>query len=342
MNLGLKLDLADIALVPEPTSRFNSRKEIKPTIDGWTLPLINAPMYSVINSKSFTDFADILAKNRVKVCISRGLDKPWFDNYWKSISLEDTYNLEKTKNTKFHQYILIDVANGHMQRILDTVSMLKSEFGNDITLMVGNIAHPETFKKLSEAGADYIRVGIGGGAVCITSTQSAVHYPQASLISECYDLKKQHQLGAKIVADGGIGSYSDVVKCLALGADLVMMGKVFASALESDNAPYLWKYIKINNYKFASWLFDMGLPLYKKHYGMSTKEAQQQMGNKVLKTSEGTTRWYKVEYRLKTWIENFEDYLRSAMSYSNSENLEEFKDSIFVQLTNSTINKINK
>ena len=65
-------------------------------------------------------------------------------------------------------------------------------------------------------------------------------------------------------------------------------------------------------------------------------------GRKKLKTSEGTSRWYRVEYTLDKWVENFEDYLRSCMSYTNSENLTEFKESQFVFLSESNIKRINK
>ena len=85
---------------------------------------------------------------------------------------------------------------------------------------------------------DFIRVGIGGGSGCITTSNVSTHYPQASLIDECYNIKKQLLLETedilpKIIADGGIRNYDHVIKALALGADYVMIGSLFAQCIES-------------------------------------------------------------------------------------------------------------
>ena len=76
--------------------------------------------------------------------------------------------------------------------------------------------------------------------------------------------------------------------------------------------------------KYATIAYDLNIPVYKKFRGMSTKEVQKKWGKQILTTSEGVVRVRRVEYTLKKWVDNFEDYLRSAMSYSNAENLEKF------------------
>jgi len=348
MNLVEKFDLADIALVPETISFIENRSSVITRDKNNYLPIINAPMYSIINDESFNNFEKTLKENGIVTCLPRTNKNKIYntdENAWSSITLEEAEKLLTDKSIKYNKKpirILIDIANGHMNKLLKLVKSLKDKFGDKIILMVGNIGNPETFRELSIAGADYVRVGIGGGSVCLTSTQTAIHYPLGSLLFECYSIKKYHDFKTKIVADGGISSYSDIVKCLALGADLVMIGKLLAQSLESDNSPYLFKKIKITNKKIANWLFKKGFPLYKKHWGMSTKEAQKQMGKTILKTSEGTTRYYKVSYNLNTWVSNLDDYLKSAMSYCNANNLELFKESNFIILSNNTINKINK
>ena len=138
---------------------------------------------------------------------------------------------------------------------------------------------------------------------CLTSTQTGVHYPMASLIDEVKKLRDRGNK-TKIIADGGISGYSDITKCLALGADYVMMGKVFTKA-------------SLHGEPIGS-----EVP----YYGMSTKAAQREMGGLGNKTSEGKSVMIKKEYTLTGWTENFTDYLRSAMSYTGANNLEIFKN----------------
>jgi IMP dehydrogenase len=175
---------------------------------------------------------------------------------------------------------------------------------------------------------------------CLTTQQTGVGYPMASLIHECAQFAAQMDISAKIVADGGFNKYADIIKALALGADYVMLGGLLSKMIESDSVPYLWKLFPIKNRRVAQWLYEVKAPLYKRFRGMSTKEVQRdwQKTNSEkpveLKTSEGIVKWNRVENSLLSWVENFEAYLRSAMSYSNARDLQEFREnSSFVQVT---------
>jgi glutamate synthase domain-containing protein 2 len=182
---------------------------------------------------------------------------------------------------------------------------------------------------------------------CTTSENGAIGYPMASLIYETSQIKKELENSGKysklplIVADGGMKNYSDVIKALALGSDLVMAGSLFNKAIESAGYNYLYG-IKINN-KLANYLFKKGFPIKKHFRGMSTKGAQKAMGKTSLKTSEGVTRYRNVEYTLSGWVENFEHYLRSAMSYCDATTLEEFiGQAKFIKITDNSFKRFNK
>ena len=164
----------------------------------------------------------------------------------------------------------------------------------------------------------------------------------ASLIQECYQASMVIENPAKIVADGGMQTYSDIIKAIALGADFVMLGNILNRCLESAGENYLFKCIRVSQ-KTAEQLYNIGLPIYKKFRGMSTKEVQMKWGNSNLRTSEGVVRYRKVEYTLSQWVENFEDYLRSAMSYSNARTLSEFIGyASIIKITDSSYYRFKK
>ena len=177
---------------------------------------------------------------------------------------------------------------------------------------------------------------------CSTTVHTGIGFPMASLISECYQIAKTLENPAKIVADGGMQNYSDIIKALALGADYVMIGNLFNKAIESCGDNYLFGKIRINK-RLAKIAYSYKFPIYKKFRGMSTKEVQKKWGKEVLTTSEGVVRVRKVEYTLKQWVDNFEDYLRSAMSYTNSKNLKEFIGKVdIINITNNSYNRFKK
>jgi IMP dehydrogenase/GMP reductase len=334
----LKLDFNDLLIVPKSTSNISSRSEVNPFTDAGFLPIMTAPMDTVVSEKNIKLFTD----NKIGVCLPRGIDSLVG---FKSYSISDIQTLLRGYQDfglpiKIDSY-LIDVANGHMEVILELTKALK-EANPFITLMVGNVANPETYGLLSDAGADYVRVGIGNGGGCLTTQHTGIGYPMASLIKECYDVSVTLKDPAYIVADGGMQTYSDVIKALALGADWVMLGSVLNKSLESAGDNYLWKKVKINGF-FANFLYNCGATVYKKFRGMSTKEVQRKNGAAIIKTSEGVVRYRKVEYNLYKWSENFESYLRSAMSYTGAHNLKEFIGQVdLVQISDNAYKRFNK
>jgi len=360
-NLTPQFDFDDILIVPSKKTHVTSRYE-DISLDTM-LPLFTAPMDTVVDLRNMDTF---LSKG-INVTLPRTItykqfiDDACFDldcnkeyqGVFVSLGFQDMDYHYKNNFKNFHSNarILIDVANGHMQKVMDYAIELK-RLRPDVKIMVGNIANPETYRWYADAKCvDYIRVGIGNGGGCLTTKQSGVGYPMASLIHEVrqekllyvYDHKDDSDFvfPPAIVADGGMKDYSDVIKALALGADYVMIGSIFNKALESCAKNYIYR-IPVSN-KTASFLFDKGYPVKKHFRGMSTKAAQKAMGKTDFKTSEGVVRYRKVEYRLSGWVENFEHYLRNAMSYSGAKTLQEFIGKTEIcQITKNAYDRFNK
>lgn len=343
MNIqDIKFDFDDITIVPEIQSDIRHRSEVNPFIDIHTdtyLPIMTAPMDTVVDWNNHK----IFQRNKIIPALPRHISLITSDkeNLWYSISLEKAKIIADLKlKYSTSQCFIIDIAQGHLKELYDVVKKLREDQPY-VNIIVGNIANPKTYQLFAELGVYGVRCGIGGGQSCTSSANLGVHYPMGSLIQECYEIKKAGGYSTKIIADGGMRKYSDIIKSLALGADLVMVGSLFNKALESCTTTFLWKKIGVYGY-FEQWLYNHKFPLYKKFRGMSTKEVQRHWGKEKLTTAEGIVRWNTVQYTLPKWVDNFESYLRSAMSYTGSHNLEEFKECGKILITENAYRRFNK
>lgn len=352
-------DFDDILIEPEIHTSIRSRKKVDTLDEKQMLPLFTAPMDTVIDNNNCKIFNDnkiygIIPRLPVnypldyfstdyKIWYSYGLDD------FKRVFIDNKISLPIGKKV----YALIDIANGHMDIVKELIERSKEFYDRDLVLMVGNCANPLTYLSLAQAGADYVRMGIGNGAGCLTTVQTGVGYPMASLIHETAKIQKERNLSAKIVADGGFKKYADVIKALALGADYVMLGSIFNKALEScgetyeENKDYgTWKEPgdKVDQYSIDTLLqFEAGRKFFKKFRGMSTKEVQKSLGRSELKTSEGISKMHQVEYTLSGWSENFQDYLRSAMSYTDCLTIGEFIGKVrFNKISKNSFDRFHK
>ena len=329
-------DFDDLLIEPAPITSIRSRKQVNPYY-GDKLPLMTAPMDTVVDGKNhhyFTDLGIMVVFPRINQPDSSHVSYDKFLSY----SLTDFDRLFLEGDIEIpdgHQiHALIDIANGHMGDLLRSTKEAKLKYGDSLVLMVGNIANPETFYQYALTDVDYIRIGIGNGGGCLTTVQTGVGYPMASLIYECNKLKKRNShIKTKIVADGGFKKYADVVKALALGADYVMLGSIFNKSLESCGETTVENGDTIDQYsQDALDRFNVDIPIYKVFRGMSTKEVQKSWGKEELKTSEGVVRKHKVEYTLQGWVDNFTSYLKSAMSYTDKKELPHFIGGVVTNL----------
>lgn len=366
----------DISIIPAEISDINSRGECNPYYHNSQLPIFASPMSTVVSLNNVKDFVNnkIIPIIPRTILLSERLNSLEAD-LWVAVSLEEFKYLFIDNSNSMYTHraityrVCIDIANGHMAQIYKMSIDAKIEAAKHnctLYIMVGNIANPATYQWITDnavyeyggiraCAVDFVRLSIGSGAQCVTSSNTGVHYPIASLISKCNQIKQNTVKSysnpcPKIIADGGIRNYSDVIKALALGADYVMIGTLFAGMFESasplltreDGNLQLWTNVITNEDAKRDAIATT--ILYKECYGMSTKRAQSLINpTKSKKTAEGKTSLLEVKYTLKQWTDNLTDYLKSAMSYCNDKTLYEFIGNPDIIINSyGTMNVVNK
>lgn len=126
--------------------------------------------------------------------------------------------------------IVIDTAHGHSEGVINTVKQIKDSYP-DLEIIAGNVATAEATRALYDAGADVVKVGIGPGSICTTRVVAGVGVPQITAIYDCASVAREY--GKSIIADGGIKYSGDIVKALAAGGHVVMLGSLLAGTTES-------------------------------------------------------------------------------------------------------------
>lgn len=142
--------------------------------------------------------------------------------------------------------IVIDTAHGHSRNVIETVKKIKMAYP-DIQLIAGNVATAEATVELIKAGADCVKVGIGPGSICTTRVVAGIGVPQITAIFDCAEAAKEY--GIPIIADGGIKYSGDVVKAIAAGANVCMMGSYFAGCEESPGETEIYQGRKYKVYR---------------------------------------------------------------------------------------------
>ncbi|MCD8074249.1 MAG: IMP dehydrogenase [Lachnospiraceae bacterium] len=142
--------------------------------------------------------------------------------------------------------VVLDSAHGHSANVLNCVRMIKEKFP-DLQVIAGNVATGEATKALIEAGVDAVKVGIGPGSICTTRVVAGIGVPQVTAVMDCYEVAKQY--GIPIIADGGIKYSGDMTKAIAAGANVCMMGSLFAGCDESPGTFELYQGRKYKVYR---------------------------------------------------------------------------------------------
>ena len=214
--------------------------------------------------------------------------------------------------------LLIDTANGHSKMAIDATVRLKNIVGDRVHIMSGNVATVEGYVALDSAGADSVRVGIGGGSMCTTRIVSGHGIPTLSSIINVREAKDKFNLNAGIVADGGIRNTGDMVKAFAAGADSVMLGSMLAGTDESPGS-----------------LHFEGDKKFKSFRGMASKEANK---DKDIAVAEGISTMIPYKGSVKDIIKDIKGGIGSGCSYSGVDFLHDlYKESMYIKVSPLTV-----
>lgn len=134
--------------------------------------------------------------------------------------------------------VVLDSAHGHSMGVINALKSVKAKYPN-LQVIAGNVATAKATEDLIKAGADCVKVGIGPGSICTTRVVAGIGVPQVTAVMDCAEVG--HKYGVPVIADGGIKYSGDIVKALAAGASVCMMGSMFAGTEESPGEIVLYR-----------------------------------------------------------------------------------------------------
>ena len=219
--------------------------------------------------------------------------------------------------------VVLDTAHGHSKGVIDALRNIKKQYPN-LQLIAGNVATAAGTKALIEAGADAVKVGIGPGSICTTRIVAGIGVPQITAILDCVEAAKPYKI--PIIADGGIKFSGDVVKALAAGADVVMMGSLFAGCEESPGEVEIYQG---RQYKVYRGMGSIGAMM----QGSGDRYFQGKAKKFVPEGVEG-----RVAYKGKVSDTIFQMVggLQQGMGYCGTKNIEELQTNTqFIEITNA-------
>jgi len=239
------------------------------------------------------------------------------------VSRDTMERVEALVNAKV-DVIVVDTAHGHSTRVIEVIKEIKRNFG--IELVGGNVATFEGAESLIKAGIDALKVGIGPGSICTTRVVTGVGVPQVSAIQECKRAAKKYHI--PLIADGGIKYSGDITKALAVGADSVMIGSLFAGTEESPGEVVLYKGRSYKGYRGMGSIGAM-----KK--GSKDRYFQEEAEDDKL-VPEGIEGRVSYKGPLSACVYQLLGGVRAGMGYCGVKNIKELKEKTkFIQITSA-------
>ncbi len=222
--------------------------------------------------------------------------------------------------------LVIDTAHGHSTRVVEAVREIKQRHP-DTQLVAGNVATMEGTRELIDAGVDAVKVGIGPGSICTTRVVTGAGVPQISAIQSA--VRAARSLGVPVISDGGVKFSGDVAKAIAAGADVVMIGSLFAGTEEAPGEVILYQGRSFKSYRGMGSIGAM-------REGSRDRYAQEDTLNESKLVPEGIEG--RVPYRgtLADMVTQLVGGLRSGMGYTGCHNIREFQEKTrFVRITSA-------
>lgn len=221
--------------------------------------------------------------------------------------------------------VIIDTAHGHTKGVVEKLKAIKQKYP-DLDVIVGNIATAEAAKFLVEAGADAVKVGIGPGSICTTRIIAGVGVPQITAINEV--ARALEGTGVPVIADGGIRYTGDIVKAIAAGADVVMVGSMLAGTEESPGDTIIYQGRKFKSYRGMGSIESMQKGSKDRYFQDSVDDA-----NKLV--PEGISGRVPYKGHVKEIIYQISGGLRAGMGYCGAPSIDALKGAEFVRITNA-------
>ena len=217
--------------------------------------------------------------------------------------------------------LVLDSAHGHSKGIIEACRKVKQAFP-DCQLIAGNVATGEATEALILAGADCVKVGIGPGSICTTRVVSGIGVPQVTAIYDCYSVASKY--GIPIIGDGGVKYSGDIVKGIAAGANVIMVGSLVAGCEEAPGETEIYQGRQFKTYRGMGSLSAMN---------NGSKDRYFQANNKKL-VPEGVEGRVAYKGYLADTVFQLMGGLRSGMGYCGTANIEELKTKTrFVRIT---------
>lgn len=318
------LSFDDVILVPQ-YSDIRSRSEIDMSVKltddlVLTLPIISSPM----NTVTETNMANAIHRLGGLGVLHRYNTIEYQSKLLSYVEVQEkraaaigvTGDYQERLTTLVTQglrIVCLDIAHGDHILMEEAIRWVKSTFPQ-LYIIAGNVATAAGFERLSRAGANAIRVSIGSGSICTTRIQTGHGRPTLEAIIQIAKYKEETGDTALIVADGGIKNAGDIVKCLAAGADLVMLGSLLAGTYESPG-----RVVKTAQGSF------------KRYAGMASKEAQLK-GRGHYNSIEGIATMVKFKGNVAFTIADLQKNIASGMSYSGARTIKELQELAIFQI----------
>lgn len=221
--------------------------------------------------------------------------------------------------------ITVDTAHGHSQGVLDMIRSIRSKY-KDLPLVGGNIATAAAAEALADAGANIVKVGVGPGSICTTRVVTGVGVPQLSAVMEVAQYTKTKGIG--LIADGGIKQTGDIPKAIAGGAQVVMMGSMFAGVDESPGETIIFESRKYKSYRGMGSLGAMSKGSKDRYF----QDVEDDIKKLVPEGIEG-----RVPYKgtLAEVVHQMKGGLQAAMGYVGARSIEDLQKAEFVQISSA-------